>query len=432
MDRFQPIQELQGCSLRQGRADGPEIEVASRDRSRRWVVWMVLTAMAGTLTLSGCQPQAAHDPLPKLDVSTIDRDLSPLEKKAYQGDTRAIYELIAQLGVYHNYQGIAKWASVLKDKGDKGAALYLESFELTMSRQVTPESAASQESASPAKNVESVDTPWVEPKAQKPTTFPSEPSALSTKEQTLNQQILEKLKASAEAGFPWAAYCYTLFHLRYEDQDLELYKEMKPWLEQAYKGGIVNAAADLGWIYQWGIGVEVDESKAIQLYEEAARANVAKGFRRFGQVYVSEFGVKKDDERAFQWFHHGARFGDTPSMAMVGSFYFLGRGVKHDPVKAYCWLALSYLKYPQAKDALAEVTGYLKKQKNFPQDYWGKMNQWVLGWNPIYTNPGGFTEPPSMPYVQDPLPSKLKKAIENQDEKQDSPSSATSSGKEKK
>src|SRR5256885_2330217 len=72
---------------------------------------------------------------------------------------------------------------------------------------------------------------------------------------------------------------------------------------QNYDAGQGN----LGYMYQFGLGVEKDEKKAFEWYELSAKQNNAYAQCRLGYMYQNGLSVKKDEKKAVEWYERSAK-----------------------------------------------------------------------------------------------------------------------------
>jgi len=73
--------------------------------------------------------------------------------------------------------------------------------------------------------------------------------------------------------------------------------------------------------------------------EKRAEADDAEAIPNLGMYYFSGlYGVRQDDTKAFQLFHQAAQLGYAEAYCGIGFSYYLGRGVEQDEKKAnYYW-----------------------------------------------------------------------------------------------
>ena len=96
-------------------------------------------------------------------------------------------------------------------------------------------------------------------------------------------------------------------------------KELRPLAEQ----GDPKAQRYLGWLYQYGKGVEKDPRKAVKWYRAAARQGDAQAQNEMGQAYIwgEERGVRWDPAQAEEWFLKAAKQGNQQAQASLGKIY---------------------------------------------------------------------------------------------------------------
>jgi hypothetical protein len=111
------------------------------------------------------------------------------------------------------------------------------------------------------------------------------------------------------------------------EQDKE--KAVEWWTKSAsHKGASAYTLAQLGNCYQNGIGVPVDDRKAVEYFTGAARKGNIDAMRRLGAYYYEGRGIKKNWGKSAEWFNKAARKGDTFALYMMGLFYAEGIGVR--------------------------------------------------------------------------------------------------------
>ena len=106
--------------------------------------------------------------------------------------------------------------------------------------------------------------------------------------------------------------------------------------EQFY---ITRAINSLGWMYQYGDGVEQDVAKAIEWYTKAADLGDVNAMNNLGFIYEYSDGVEQDVAKAVEWYTKAAEAGDTSAIMTLASMYEFGNGVEQDIDKANEWYA---------------------------------------------------------------------------------------------
>lgn len=96
-----------------------------------------------------------------------------------------------------------------------------------------------------------------------------------------------------------------------------------------------NACAQLGWRYEHGVGVAVEPSRAVALYQQACSDSNALGCLLLGSALERGAGVTQDVERAVTVYERGcARQFYARACSHLGSLYARGSGVVRDDAKA--------------------------------------------------------------------------------------------------
>ena len=113
------------------------------------------------------------------------------------------------------------------------------------------------------------------------------------------------------------------------------------WFEQAAQQGDTTAQCMLGDFYQQGLGgVNIDHTKALQLYRSTAEQDSACATRsQFAlyQSYLAGVGVEADLPSAIGWLERAAVGGNPQAQRRLGEHYRNGEGVPKNPMLAYNW-----------------------------------------------------------------------------------------------
>jgi TPR repeat protein len=108
--------------------------------------------------------------------------------------------------------------------------------------------------------------------------------------------------------------------------------------QQASQQDFYSADLILADLYEHGLGVPLDKSKAAAHYRLAAEGNWTEAQYHLAQMYRQGDGVPQDDAEAANWFQIAANYGDAKAQAMLGVIYAEGRGVSQNYVLATVWL----------------------------------------------------------------------------------------------
>ncbi len=109
------------------------------------------------------------------------------------------------------------------------------------------------------------------------------------------------------------------------------------------------AMRKLGLLYEKGMRVGKDLTKASRWYERAAILGDGEAMRYLGVMYESGNGHSYDLARALACYNEAAENGDGPAMRIIGRMYELGGGLPKDYALAHEW----YSRAADLKDAAA-------------------------------------------------------------------------------
>jgi len=111
---------------------------------------------------------------------------------------------------------------------------------------------------------------------------------------------------------------------------------LREWQPLA-SAGDATAQANLGILYEQGLGVEKNLPLAVEWYEKAANAGNVESQFHLGLIFALGQGVAKDPVKAFQWFEKAAIQGDARAEYNLGVLLADGTGRPADPMKAAEW-----------------------------------------------------------------------------------------------
>ncbi len=114
-------------------------------------------------------------------------------------------------------------------------------------------------------------------------------------------------------------------------------REWRPLAEQ----GNARAQANLGVMYENGLGVTQDDAEAVRWYRLAAEQGDAWAQFNLGVMYENGRGVTQDDAEAVRWYRLAAEQGDAKAQYNLGNMYRTGLGVPQDDAEAVRWYRLA-------------------------------------------------------------------------------------------
>jgi TPR repeat protein len=109
------------------------------------------------------------------------------------------------------------------------------------------------------------------------------------------------------------------------------------WYRKGADGGHAGAMTNLGFMYQEGLGVEKDPAQAVKWFRQAASNGDAVAMSNLGFMYENGEGVEKDYAKAVKWYRKGAVGGEATAMSGLGYMYENGLGVSKEYSKAAAW-----------------------------------------------------------------------------------------------
>lgn len=106
------------------------------------------------------------------------------------------------------------------------------------------------------------------------------------------------------------------------------------WSEAVESYHHPEACMALGRCYDFGEGTKADQSRAFDLYKQAAKLGCAAGMYNVGGCLRLGAGVEKNDKKALKYFLRAHKRGHANASVSIGSMYLKGDGVKRNARKA--------------------------------------------------------------------------------------------------
>ena len=119
--------------------------------------------------------------------------------------------------------------------------------------------------------------------------------------------------------------------------ELGRYEEALTILHRAADNNCRESQFQIGCIYYFGKGVEVDYYEAFQWYEKAAINEHSQAQYNLGVMYAEGKGVVLDFTNSFKWHYKAAENGYVEAQFILGFIYINGRGVDKNYDEAYKW-----------------------------------------------------------------------------------------------
>lgn len=137
----------------------------------------------------------------------------------------------------------------------------------------------------------------------------------------------------------------------------ENYQSALPYLQRAAKNGSLVALDFLGYMYEFGKGVERNYSIAMNLYKKGEARNYSPCLRSIGRLYKEGHGVTKNPETAYSYFlkaaeqedgdgeyyvYHAKRYGEGTEMDLPGALMYAERAANHGQTWLYTTIGDMY------------------------------------------------------------------------------------------
>ena len=114
------------------------------------------------------------------------------------------------------------------------------------------------------------------------------------------------------------------------------------WYNTAIEAGNVNAINNLGYLYANGAGVPRDETRAVEMYRQAADQGVAAAMANLGWMLENGIGTAQNAYEAIDWYHRAAGLGEPQAMLNLGWLYLTGYDIPADAGAALDWFKRAY------------------------------------------------------------------------------------------
>jgi TPR repeat protein len=118
----------------------------------------------------------------------------------------------------------------------------------------------------------------------------------------------------------------------------EKYHDALFWFERSAAKGNHHATADIGYLYQHGLGVRASMPMAARWYEAGAAAKDAVAIQRLALLLFNGYGVPKDQTRALGLINAAYTLGDSDAAFGLAQLYQYGApGYSPQPQSARVW-----------------------------------------------------------------------------------------------
>lgn len=139
------------------------------------------------------------------------------------------------------------------------------------------------------------------------------------------------------------------------------------WFRKSAEQGNASGQNNLGFCYQFGIGVPKDINKAVEWYTKSAGQGAADGQYNLALCYDEGCGVTQDPSQAAYWFRKSAEQGYPQAQLELGLCYLEGHGMEKDEKQGVQWLQKAAEK--DNPNALYFLSKCYWNGTGVPQDY---------------------------------------------------------------
>ena len=139
------------------------------------------------------------------------------------------------------------------------------------------------------------------------------------------------------------------------------------WYQKAADNGYAEGQCYLGDMYRDGAGVDKNFNKALEWYRKAEKKGYALSMVRLGEMYQYGWGKDSSNKMAKEWYEKAAKKGNDVGQCYLGNMYRDGIGVKRNYAQAKHW----YVKAAQQgnKEAKRNLAYMYESGQGVLQDY---------------------------------------------------------------
>ena len=183
------------------------------------------------------------------------------------------------------------------------------------------------------------------------------------KEEYVEAAIMEAVKwyrCAAEQGHSEAQYKIGWIYNLGRGVSIDQAEAVK-WIRRAAEQGHAKAQFFLGVRYSIGRSVPWDYAEAAKWYRRAAEQGHSEAQFYLGKKYAQGKGVPQDYAEAAKWIRRAAEQGAVNAQFSLGMKYAKGEGIPQDYVEAAKWIRRAAEQgYTRAQEALAQISGQVE------------------------------------------------------------------------
>jgi TPR repeat protein len=145
--------------------------------------------------------------------------------------------------------------------------------------------------------------------------------------------------------------------------------------------GDAHAEFVLGLLYEGGLGVAKDTTKAADLYRRSAQQGLSTAENNLASLYANGDGVTKDVVEAMRWWRLAAEQGLSTAQLNLAEYYAQGLAVPQDYVQAYKWASLAAA---QGEEDAGPILAILHNAMS--GDQMDQAQRLIQDWHPLATS----------------------------------------------
>ena len=130
------------------------------------------------------------------------------------------------------------------------------------------------------------------------------------------------------------------------------------WYRKAASQNLPQAQFNIGTLYHYGYGVERNLREALNWFRLAARQRLPEAQYMLGLSFHEGHGQPQDAEQALHWFHQAAVQGHGGAQLMAGLVYLSGDAGRADPFKAHVWADIALANGQQDAGLVRDYASY--------------------------------------------------------------------------
>ena len=187
-----------------------------------------------------------------------------------------------------------------------------------------------------------------------------------------------------QVGAVTAAYDVAQSYTRYSPDRKPDFVASNLWLAKGAERGDLVAMHELAYHYAYGVGTEVDQDKAIELYKQAAALGFASSQNNLGWAYYTGHGTKQSLTDAIFWLTRSAEQGEPFAYGSLCEIQADTDFLQDNRAEAYKWCQLALRDMPEGSARGASEAAYAKLKPRLTEDDIKAGDRLVKAWQPLW------------------------------------------------